>query len=180
MDINKIDSLLSTDGIVFLAYGGFLSQALITGMTEALEKETEVHDVSMKVSTNIFTVFIELAQNMMNYSKQKNRDWFDSRGLMIVGYDTANNSYYVVSRNIVDINDKDRIEPRLANIEGLGAEELKSLYRELRKSGRDKHEKGAGIGFIEIARRCDKLEHYFTKLSEDSYYFVIKATVHNI
>ncbi len=179
MDINKIDALLSSDGIVFLTYGGFLSQALIVGMTEALEKEAEINDVSLKVSTNIFTIFIELAQNMMNYSKNKRQKGIDPKGLIMVGFDKNENSYYIISRNIIDADDKIKIEPRLAQIEGQDAEGLKTLYRELRKSGRDKHNKGAGIGFIEIARRCDKLEHTFSDIADGHYYFTLKTTIYN-
>jgi len=179
VDINKLDTLLSSDGIVFLTYGGFLSQALIVGMTEALEKEAQVNDVSLKVSTNIFTIFIELAQNMMNYSKQKSKEGFDPKGLIVVGYNNTKNEYYILSRNVISALDKEKIEPKLKEVQALDKESLKNLYRELRKSSRGKHEKGAGIGFIEIARRCDAIEFTFSPIEENSYFFVIKTIIHN-
>lgn len=178
MDLDRLDNYLSTDGVVFLTYGGFLSQSLIVGMTEALEKEAESNDVSIKVSNNIFTIFIELSQNMMNYSKMKaDTGGFDPRGLIVVGFDVKHDAYYIISRNIVSKDDKEKIEARVSQVEGKNKEELKILYRELRKSGRDRHQKGAGIGFIEIARRCDKVEHKFDQISDDRYYFMLKATI---
>ena len=36
MNIHSIQKIVEKDGIVFLTYGGFLSQTLIAGMTEAL------------------------------------------------------------------------------------------------------------------------------------------------
>ena len=89
MDLNQIQNLVEQDGIIFLTYGGFLTQTLITGMTEALEKEAESNDLGMTVSNNIFTIFIELSQNMMNYSKTKeeNSSSLKSQGLIVVGKD---------------------------------------------------------------------------------------------
>ena len=181
MDIKRLESILEDDGIVFLTYGGFLTQALIVGMTEALEKESELHDISMSVSSNILTIFIELSQNMMNYSKSKlaSTDGFDPKGLVVVGYDVENNSYYIFSRNIVSKQDKENIQPKVEQIQPMNRDELKKLYRELRKSGKGKHDKGAGIGFVEIARRCDDMEYSFTQISEDKHYFAFKAIIKN-
>ena len=87
MNISKIRDMVEDDDIVFLTYGGFLSQTLISGMTEALEKEAEDNDLKMGIANNIFTIFIELSQNMMNYSKSKNIQNKASAksGLIIVG-----------------------------------------------------------------------------------------------
>ena len=59
MDINAIKKLTEKEGIVFLAYAGFLSQTLISGMTDALEQEAEHGGLGMTESTNIFTIFID-------------------------------------------------------------------------------------------------------------------------
>jgi hypothetical protein len=181
MQFEELENILESDGIVFLTYGGFLTQPLIAGMTDALEKEAEYNDLSLKISGNIFTIFIELSQNMMNYSRHKTGQMGGPafQGLVLVGITRDKSSYYIISRNIVGRADKERIEPRLAEIEGLDREALRKLYREKRKAGKDQHHKGAGIGFIEIARRCDKLEHYFEAFKNDTYYFTIKTTINN-
>ncbi len=184
MNINNLGALesqLDNDGIVFLTYSGFLSQGLIAGMTEALEKEAEQNDVSTKISTNIYTIFIELAQNMMNYSKSKNSDTdsFDPKGLMLVGHDKENDAYYILSRNLVSDKDKEKLEERLKRVENLSKDELRELYRELRKQGKDKHDRGAGIGFVEMARRCDKMEHIFREAGTNRYHFIFKTTINN-
>ena len=179
MKFTNLEQILEKDGIVFLTYGGFLTQPLIAGMTDALEQEAARNELSMKVSSDIFTIFIELSQNMMNYSKSKTESngEFDSKGLIIVGMDNNKTSYYIISRNIIDANDKVKIEERLTEVESLDKDELRKLYRERRKSGRDKHSKGAGIGFVEVARRCDKVEHQFETLDSTRYYFTVKSTI---
>lgn len=172
MNMKVIQDMVEEDGIIFLTYGGFISQALISAMTEALEKEAEQSDLSMGVSNNIFTVFIELSQNMMNYSKAKCLDCTDvnSEGLIVVTKDMDEN-YYIHSQNIVTQKDKEKIEPKLEEILTLDKDGLKKRYRELRRSGRNSHEKGGGIGFYEIAKRSDEINFEFNKINEDKYYF---------
>ena len=50
MKFANLEEILERDGIVFLTYGGFLTQPLIAGMTDALEAEAQRSDLSM---TNI-------------------------------------------------------------------------------------------------------------------------------
>jgi len=181
LQLSKLETILEDEGIVFLSYGGLLTQSIIVGMTEALEHESTSKDISMKVSHNILTIFIELSQNMMTYSNKMTAldSHFDHKGLIIVGYDDENEQYYILSRNVLKNEDKERISPRLEQVIPLNKEELKKLYRERRKSGKDKHEKGAGIGFIEIARRCDAMEYNFVKKDSGSHYFAFKAIINH-
>ena len=174
-DLKPLENILEKDGIVFLAYGGFLTQSLIVGMTEALEMETENSALSMKVAGNIFTVFIELAQNMMNYSKQLGGG-IDPKGLILVGKNEEG-CYYVLSQNIVDKTDKEKIEPKLQEVINASKDEIKKLYRAARKSGKNTHAKGGGIGFYEIAKRSEEMIYDFQKINEDKYYFKLKVAI---
>jgi len=182
LQVKSLESILDTEGIVFLSYGGFLTQSLISGMVEALELEAESHGLKMNVSNNIMTVFIELAQNMMNYSKKLSTEdyTFDPKGLIIVGYDKKINDYYLYSRNLVTKEDKEKIEPKIEQVIPMDKTQLKELYRTLRKSGKHKHEKGAGIGFVEIARRSDSMQYTFEDSEVDEmFYFSYRVCIHN-
>ena len=177
MNIKALDSELKDDGSVFLAYDGFLTQALIVAMTEALEKESQM---SATMRTNILTIFIELSQNMMNYSKSQDitASHNDGRGMIVVGHDKEKDTYYVMSRNLISKEDKERIDEKLKKILSLNKDELRSYYRQMRKTGHEKHEQGAGIGFIEIARRCEEMVYSFEEVG-DRYRFILKATLKN-
>lgn len=172
MNVDNIQNMVEKDGIIFLSYGGFLTQTLIAGMTEALEKEAEYHELKMGVANNIFTIFIELSQNVMNYSKSRNLNSKEvkSEGLIVVGKDDSGN-YYIHSQNIVAQEDKDKIKPKLEEIVTLNRDEIKKKYRELRRSGKDSHGKGGGIGFYEVAKRSDEIKFNFKEINADKYYF---------
>jgi len=178
MNIDALQKMVDDDGIIFLSYGGHLSQTLITGMTEALEKEAEEYGMNMSISNNLFTIFIELSQNMMNYSKhaEATNNNVKPQGLIFVTKDSEHN-YYIHSQNIISLEDKLKIEPKLLEIQELDKDGIKKRYRELRKSGRNTHHKGGGIGFYEIAKKCDAIEHDFQKINNERFYFHIKTTI---
>ncbi len=180
MDINVIQDIVEDDGIIFLTYGGFLSQALIASMTEALEQEAESNNLKMKVSNNIFTIFIELSQNMMNYSKSEHLENNDikSEGLIVVSRDNQG-SYFIESQNIISTADKEKIEPKLVEILSLDLDGIKKRYKELRRSGKNTHGKGGGIGFYEVAKRCDKIEYSFKQINKNKLFFHIKTFIIN-
>jgi hypothetical protein len=174
--IDSIESIFNEKQIIFLTYGGTFTQSLIAGMTGVLEKEIEEDELSMATSNNIFVVFIELTQNIMNYSKKlRHSHHFDPKGLVFVG--KKESQYFVCGQNIITQADKTLIEDKLNEIQSLDKETLKKHYRQIRRSGRGTHEKGGGLGFYEIARKVEKLEFRFDKIEEDRYYFKLCANI---
>lgn len=175
MQFSQLENILENEGIVFLSYGGSMTQPLIAGMTDALEKEVKSNNLNMNISNNIFTIFIELSQNMMNYANLHSE--ITEGDLIIVGMTPDGKSYYIISRNKVDNEAKNIINEHLNDIEKLDKEELRALYRERRRRKKDSNSNGAGIGFIEIARKCDHIEHSFKEISDGRYYFTAKAII---
>ena len=132
----------------------------------------------MGLMGNISTITIEYCQNMMNYSKNEDEN---SRQIVPAGtieVQYINNEYYdIIATNIVAIEDKEKIEPKLIEIQGLDKAGIKKRYRELRKSGVNTHEKGGGIGMYEIAKVSDSIEYNFTAINEDKYSFTMKSFI---
>ena len=73
--------------------------------------------------------------------------------------------------------DKEKMQPKLEEILKLNKNDLKKTYRELRKSGKNTHNNGGGIGFYEIAKRSDKIEFEFNQINEDKFYFQFTSFV---
>ena len=164
--------------VVFINHDGILSQKDISQMTEMLEEDMEQNNINMGISANILTIFIELSQNILNYSKNQDEDSeeLSPSGLILVSKDNQCN-YYIQSQNIVSNTDKDKMEHKLTEIESLDKAGIKARYKELRRSGKNTHDKGGGIGFYEIAKRCDKIKHDFMKLNPSKFVFHIKTKV---
>ncbi len=176
MKFMQLENMLQDEGIIFLSYGGALTQPLISGMTDALEKEVASNDLDMTISNNIFTIFIELSQNMLNYATKHPE--ITEAGLIIVGMKPDEDSYYILSRNKIADDAKEIIESRFQEIEGLTKEELRTLYRKKRKIKKQDNSNSAGIGFIEIARKCDKIQHKYDVCKDGSLCFTVTVTIH--
>jgi len=57
-------------------------------------------------------------------------------------------------------------------------DELKIYYKERRRADREGDSKGAGIGFIEMARKSSQpLEFSFQKIDDKHSFFTIKITI---
>jgi len=91
--------------------------------------------------------------------------------------------YEIIATNIISIDDKEKIEPILNEIMSADKKEIKKRYKELRKSGKNSHEKGGGIGFYEIAKASSSVDfdfnpvYNFKKINRDKYYFTMTSVV---
>ncbi len=179
--MDAVKEFVKQAGVIFLSYTLFLSQNLISEFTDLIEQETKASNVSIDDSINILTIFIEITQNILNYSKTKEfgSNNTKSEGLIIVGKSVTNlqQYYYIASQNVVSAVDKEKMLPKLEVVSRLDKNDLKKRYRELRKSDKSMHNKGAGIGFYEIAKRSNRIEFQFTKINEDKFYFQFTSFV---
>ncbi len=157
-------------------YEGIMTQNVIASAMDNIEAKVE----NIGLLGIISTITIEYCQNMMNYSKgireTDNDKTIVPAGTIIVKY--INYSYYeIVAINIISQEDKEKIEPKLIEIQSLDKKDIKKRYRELRKSGQNTHSKGGGIGMYEIAKVSDKIEYNFKSINNDKYYFTMKSIV---
>ncbi len=87
------------------------------------------------------------------------------------------NDYVVCAGNLIERGDVERLHARLSRIREMSKEELKALYKEQLRADPEEGSKGAGLGFMEIARRASKpIEFDFTDLG-DYTFFALKATI---
>jgi len=168
--------ILYNDSALLLSYGGVFTQSLIAGMTGVLEKEIEAVELPMKISNNIFVVFIELAQNIMNYSKKTNSiDKTDPKGIISVKKEDSN--YIVCAENIITQEDKVKIDALMKFIQNASEDEIKQRYKEQRKQNRNSEEKGSGLGFLEIAKKTSHIQYNFDPIEQERFIFKISVTL---
>ncbi len=158
---------------IILKYSGVFTQNIIANNITKLENSiTNINEQS-----KVYTLVIELTQNIMNYSKVNDENTQISQDGSIVVLKTHDNKYLVNSQNIISLEDKDILEPILKDIQTLSESEIRTRYRELRRSGEKTHEKGGGIGFYEIAKLVSSIEYNFTTIDESNFTFELKCIV---
>ncbi len=155
-------------------YQGELVQSVVGTCMDSIEENIS-HMVTM---ANTSTIVIEMIQNMMNYSKDKDAtsDNIIPAGSISVEKDD-DGTYYITGTNIVSAQDKDKIEPKVLEVQSLDKTGLKKRYKELRKSGENTHAKGGGIGTYLIAKLCDEIEYDFDAINDNRYYFTMRSII---
>lgn len=180
MNLFQLKNDLENEGIL-ISFSGKICQEVVTGVAEAIERELDAMEVKPAISQKVFGVLTEQMQNIMSYSKEcvaisnNRRHGF---GLSVVGYDEVRKKYFVASANFMKPEDEDKVVKKLETIRPMGQEELREYYRQLRKDGRDKHSRGAGLGFLEMARKAtEPLEYNITDHDSDNKFFEIKVYI---
>lgn len=185
-DLFELRSLLHKDGIIF-AYSGYVTEPVLSGVGEALKRKLVIDDADTKTLRSVFAVFVEQMQNIIRYSADTL--WQDPEkdqgtalsaeirhGILTIGKE--NDEYVLYSGNLVRRSDVPRLRERLSKIRDMGRDELRAMHKERLRMGPEEGSKGAGLGFMEIARRASKpIEFDFVDVDDHYAFFSLKATV---
>ena len=86
--------------------------------------------------------------------------------------------YHVTTGNVIENDKIEELTAMLNHINGLDKEGLKQLYKSQMKEGRLSEKGGAGLGFIDIARKTgNKLEFHFLPIDESSSFFLLTSSI---
>jgi hypothetical protein len=66
-ELFNLRSILQKEGIIF-AYSGYLTEAVLSGVGEAVKHKLALEDTDTKTQRSVFAVFVEQVQNMIRYS----------------------------------------------------------------------------------------------------------------
>jgi hypothetical protein len=169
---------LRAKGIVF-AYSGYISESILSGVGDALKRKLIVEDADTQTIRSVFAIFVEQMQNIIRYSVEQlpTPDAGELRyGILTIGKEDGD--YVVHAGNLVIASDVPRMRTQLETIQAMSRDELKAAYKTQLRSGPDPHSKGAGIGFIEIARRASKpIEFDLMPIDDNCAFFALKARI---
>ena len=179
-DLYPFHQKLQQAGIVF-AFSGPVSQSVIEGIGETLKQKMELEDAGMSTVQRVFSVFVEQMQNVVNHSADtvtppEQVEGELRVGTLVVGRDGG--QFWLQCGNMVQAAQVASLRERLDHLRTLSREDLKTLYRERRKAAASTQTKGAGLGFIDIARKASRpIEYAFTVASPGLAFFTIKAVI---
>ncbi len=172
---------LQEQGVVF-CYSGYMTEEVLTGIGNAIKKMMELEETDRMVAKDIFSIFVEQVQNVIRYSAEHvppkiiGQEKELRYGVLTVGY--KDGRYFVSCGNLVRQEDVARLKSSLGHIKALDKDGLKALYKETLKGEAPKRSKGAGVGFVDIARRAvHGFEFDFSGVDDNYSYFCLTAYV---
>ncbi|MBF0589864.1 MAG: hypothetical protein HQL53_12125 [Magnetococcales bacterium] len=181
----EIRQALHDQGIVF-CYSGYMTETILTGLGQAIKQKLTMEATDAKTIRGVFSVFVEQMQNVIRYSAEREPEPREERaatkesvlsyGLLTVGQEEG--AYYVNCGNKIEIKDVARLDAQLSTIRDMDRLELKALYKQILKGEVPEGSKGAGVGFVDIARKATRpIEFDFIELDAQYAFFALKAYI---
>lgn len=183
--IHEIQTGLAEQQIIF-CYAGYMTEEVLLSVGSTIKQKLKLVQADRNASRAIFAIFIEEAQNVIRYSKavlgDEAADPEDDEdgavtlrhGFIAVG--KTDGRYFVCCSNLVQHDDVARLQRSLEHIQSLDADGLKALYKETLRNDPPEGSKGAGVGFVDIARRAKGgFDFSFKDVDDDHAYFYLRA-----
>ena len=172
--LNKLD--------IDIIYSGPMWDDGIKGIAEMVKTSLSQDDLPGKASKIIFSVFVEQVTNMLMYSAEKEHNIKSdgeevSVGMLILGH--KDKKYFIQTGNAVNNESVDLLKSKIDHLNSLDKNELRQYHKEVMRNGDDNPEsKGAGLGFIEIARRISsKIEYSFAPYDDGLTFFTLYVAI---
>ncbi|MDD2775590.1 MAG: SiaB family protein kinase [Gallionella sp.] len=170
-----------SDNGIFLTFSGLFTQEFIIKLGDALRSKLSIFSVDRSLELKVFSLVVEQSQNIIFYSAEKSVQISEQHQNMGVGTITVgfkDNHFFVFCGNRITNQKVDKLRQNLTLLQKMNKDELKEHYKAQRRITPDAESRGAGLGFIEMARKVSQtIEFDFFKLDEYYSYFSIKAVI---
>jgi hypothetical protein len=168
------------DNHIITCFSGRFSQGVIEELGVAIKNHMKSEASPKSMIYNVFSVYIEQAQNIKNYISSKENSpagkLIANSSVVCIG--TTAEAYFIWSGNLVEHSDVGLLHNRLELIAGRNKDELKQIYKEELKKEMIPGARGAGIGLIDIARKASlPLEYSFQPIDDQLSFYEIKVVI---
>jgi hypothetical protein len=166
---------------ITLVYEGEITHQITKAFTSLTESNMMKELESNAVQKKVFHVMVECLQNISKHADEfaANDFVYAGRGIFLVS--KGEGDYSVTTGNVIDNSKINELQSLLDTINSLDKEGLNQLYKTQIKEGRLSEKGGAGLGFIDIARKTGKkLIYHFLPVSETTSFFLLTSTISRI
>ncbi len=156
-DLENLKLCLEIDDKTIYEFNDKINEKNIVEAAKYIEELLKQNNTSSKKIQDVFELLVEVMQNILNYShgsttlKDNKREAY---GILSLSYTSDTDIYILQSCNVIAKEQENIIKEKLKSLEGLDDKALRKLAREKMRSREDNHDKGAGLGFIMMAKKC--------------------------
>jgi len=161
---------------LILVYQGDFTQESTKSILAMAERNLDSSGEEGNIKRKVFNVMVEALQNIVKHSDELVDGQIRSHAaIFLIGKEA--NRYTIMSGNPIRKANVAGLEQKLNHINSLDKEGLKELYKEIIKNTTISEKGGAGLGFVDMARKSgEKLAFDFPEMSADYCFFCL--TVH--
>ena len=136
---------------ILLCFNGPFSQGLIEELGDALKNHVQHEKTPSSSAFDVFTAYIEVAQNIREYALAKGYDEKQASATVVISQDLS--GHYVISAgNFVEPEDGPILVERINALARMDKTELKQLFKKRLHEPREGDHR-AGLGLIDLARK---------------------------
>jgi hypothetical protein len=159
------------------AYMGHLTNQLVISAINLIEQHVEEDLNSKKIRHKLSFLMIESFQNILRYGDEPaNKKLVYRKEMFMVR--KIEGTYYIASTNLIENKKIEYVKSKLNEVNELDTENLHQLYRKILTNNKFTSAGGAGLGFIEMARKTnEKLQFDFEKINDEYSYFYLLIKV---
>jgi Family of unknown function (DUF6272) len=167
--------LLMEQHNLIMAYEGDFSQEITKSVLAMAERNLNSDQVDAGVKKKVYNVMVETLQNICKH--QHVEDEAFKSAIFVVG--ETEHDFIVISSNPIEVQHIPTVKSKIDLINSKDKEGLKQLFKELRLASTVSEVGGAGLGFVDMARKSEnKLKYQFGKVStEPISYFTLLSTI---
>jgi hypothetical protein len=162
---------------VILIYEGDFTQETTKSILTMAERNLESSGEESTIKKKMFNVMVEALQNIVKHSDDsRDGDANHHAAIFLIGHERS--QYSIMSGNPVKNENLPSLRTALEHINALDKDGLKELYKEIIKNTTISVKGGAGLGFVDMARKSgEKLEWAFIPMNEEQSFFCLKVNI---
>ncbi len=162
---------------LILVYEGEFTQEITKSVLAMAERNMDSMGEESGIKRKVFNVMVECLQNIVKHSEDLNRQ-MEQKSTAIFMIGKQDSAYIITSGNPIKNEEVDNLRSKLDQINSLDKEGLKQLYKEIIKSTSLSEKGGAGLGFVDMARKSGSpLEYDFEKLDNQYSFFSLRTKI---
>jgi hypothetical protein len=162
---------------LILVYQGDFTQESTKSILAMAERNLDSSGEESSIKRKVFNVMVEALQNIVKHSDELvDGEVRSHAAIFLIGKEA--NRYCIMSGNPIRKANVPILKQKLDQINALDKDGLKDLYKDIIKNTTISEKGGAGLGFVDMARKSgEKLEFDFPEMSADYCFFCLRVNV---
>jgi len=153
---------------IIMIYEGEFNQEITKTVLSMTENSFGDFGIESGIRKKIFNVMVEVLQNICKH--QYNNHSAEPSALFLVGDNETD--FIIVSGNIIENSKIEIVKSKIDKVNSMSKIELKEFYKVSRLESTLSDVGGAGLGFIDIARKTgEKIEYEFSPVTSEYSFF---------
>ena len=164
---------------LILVYEGDFTQETTKSILSMAERNLDSSGEDSGIKRKVFNVMVEALQNIVKHSSEQGLQagsLISKSAIFLISKDDK--KYCVMTGNPIHRDRVPKLTQNLSDLNAKDKEGLKELYKDIIKNTQISEKGGAGLGFVDMARKSgEKLVFTFEKMDGDHDFFCLKVNI---